>query len=179
MSKENIWTSALKRTIEPSAENAKGILDGICEELEQATKGRVHARFKAIKYKVRSIEALGLIPSDISQEVIDENAPNLKDASELYDSRRYGFDIVNDTYRYRPFEASIGALYPIKLYIDETIVRESTGQLTSWLSSEMNNTVAIVYDDEGLKECIRVIISSNKMAVILQRLVSQAQRSVR
>lgn len=170
----------MEHKIDSSAENVKGIMREICKELEQATGGKVLARFEEVKLKTiytglsGNIEmAAKLALARGTQETIDENALDREDASRFYDSQRYAFDIFNDNYRYRPFEVSVGALYPIKMFVDRTIVRESQKELSSWLSGEADGNVVSIDGDDDLRECLKAIINSRKMVVILQRLVTE------
>jgi hypothetical protein len=173
----SVWDEVFDQAIDHTTDRVIEIMEEQCRYLKEKTEGVVKARFAMVKLTYPTMAEESPLHAAIAEYArthvvrspIDANALRLKDAGISYSPRRYGFDVYNDTYEFRPFVAEVGALYPVKLSIDETIAKESRGDLKKWLEGGEGN-VAQVDSDDDLLGCFYAIVKSRKMRYILNML---------
>lgn len=174
----SIWDEVLGQPLDERTSNVVPFMNGQCDELYARSGGLINARFAEIKLRQPvqmsahpEMERFAeMMRSQIPQAPIDENALGLSDAGKLYAAKRYGFDVYNSTYEFRAFAATIGALYPIRLTIDETIAKESNEALSPWLGTDDKPNVATIRSDDDLRSCFYAIVRSRKMRFVLNAL---------
>lgn len=186
-SSENIWISALNGEFLNPTDDVIPLMEEQGRALEEATEGVVRGRFietqRVPKRRSTSFEGAGasfrelsrLVDSVYGTEEVD--ALPQRDIGGLYAEKTYGFDIYSDDYKYRPFEVTVGPVYPIKLSVDETIWRESRDEFLVLLpagSQDDDGRSVPVESGNNLMDFFRVIVRSRKMGFILRRLVKGA-----
>lgn len=175
---DSIWDEVFERPLDETTANVIPFMNQQCDELHERSGGLVNAQFREIKLckpvgapqTALEVAYAEMMRSAIPPAEIDVNALGLEDASQLYATKRYGFETYNSTYEFRAFVANVSAMYPITLAIDETIARESREELSSWLCDDKRPNIARISTDEDLRSCFYAIIRSRKMRFVLNAL---------
>lgn len=165
---ENLWPDSIESNY-ASTENIKLIMKDQASYLKEKTHGNVRLKFMQIKNVYSTAATYSLMTANKISQYFDngQNTERLKDANELYDSKSFGCEIYNDTYRFRLFEMDLRPLYPIFINIDEGIVEDIEKY---YLSEEfISNTIQIDSDEDYIK-LLKLIFGSRKLAFILDRL---------
>lgn len=176
MEDTNLWDIPSADTFEDTTDNIKGILKRQAEYLKNGTNGKVKAKFNKI---VDLKSGLSSVIAALSwSKTEDDEINNLQNANELYSSQRYGFEIYNDSFKFRIFEMNLSPLYPVSIYLDEGVLEDSGATLLgmSIQSGKYANEFKVTSDNE-LKECLQIVFSSKKVKYILYRLQQMADIS--
>ena len=151
MAYENLWDVPSVDILGDSTENVMVIMKQQAQYLKENTNGKVMGKFSRIKNIMVNIA--GLAPT-LSSEITDDNEiNNLSDANNLYKSQKYGFEIYNQTYKFRIFEMSLSPLYPISVMIDEGVLEDTQESLSNCIEKGSTNTAFIIRSDNELLEC--------------------------
>lgn len=168
MNYKNLWDIPPIDILGDSTENVVEIMKQQAQYLKEGTNGKVLGKFSKIKDVMTQIAGLA---AALSPEMSDDTEINkLSDANKLYRSQRYGFEIYNQTYRFRIFEMNLSPLYPISIMFDEGILEDTRESLSYCTEKGSADTTFIVKSDDDLLECLKVIFSSKKVKYILYRL---------
>lgn len=168
MAYENLWDVPSVDILGDSTENVMVIMKQQAQYLKENTNGKVMGKFSRIKNIMVNIA--GLAPT-LSSEITDDNEiNNLSDANNLYKSQKYGFEIYNQTYKFRIFEMSLSPLYPISVMIDEGVLEDTQESLSNCIEKGSTNTAFIIRSDNELLECLKIVFSSKKVKYILYKL---------
>lgn len=175
----NLWEAALHADLEDSTDDVVPLMNLQCQELKEATGGRVHGRFIELRRTSSEAAIVGVLKSFAKGvggiNTTEEDELPQRDISSDYDKKPYGFDVYSDDYAFRPFEISLGPVYPITLSVDEVIWRESREQFLECLATGERNAsdgVVNLYDGDQLMGCFKVIVNSRKMRFILRKMMS-------
>lgn len=171
MEYENLWNI-------PNGENPLDTTSNIVEimrqqgkYLKEGTNGKVFGKFNHIKNLAAGMQALSRA---VSFEVVDDpETSNLDDANKLYGAKKYGFEIYNNTYKFRVFEMLLTPVYPVNISLDEGIVEDTQHELINSYIEKLPeaNQFSVKSDDEFLT-FLRIVFSSKKVRYIIQRLQS-------
>lgn len=168
MEYENLWDVPSVDILGDSTENVMEIMKQQAQYLKEGTNGKVMGKFSRIKNIMTNIAGLA---AALSSEVTDDNEiNNLSDANNLYRNQKYGFEIYNQTYKFRIFEMSLSPLYPISVMIDEGVLEDTQESLSYCTEKGSTNTTCIVRSDKELLECLKIVFSSKKVKYILYKL---------
>lgn len=168
MDYENLWDVPSVDILGDSTENVMEIMKQQAQYLKEGTNGKVMGKFSRIKNIMANIAGLA---AALSSEVTDDNEiNNLSDANNLYRNQKYGFEIYNQTYKFRIFEMSLSPLYPISVMIDEGVLEDTLESLSYCTEKGSTNTTFIVRSDKELLECLKIVFSSKKVKYILYKL---------
>lgn len=168
MAYENLWNVPSVDILGDSTENVMEIMKQQAQYLKEGTNGKVMGKFSKIKNVMTSIAGLA---AALSPEISDDTEiSNLSDANNLYKSQRYGFEIYNQTYKFRIFEMNLSPLYPISIMFDEGVLEDTRENLGYCTEKGRTDTTFIVKSDNDLLECLKVVFSSKKVKYILYRL---------
>ncbi len=168
MAYENLWDVPSVDILGDSTENVMVIMKQQAQYLKENTNGKVMGKFSRIKNIMVNIAGLA---ATLSSEITDDNEiNNLSDANNLYKSQKYGFEIYNQTYKFRIFEMSLSPLYPISVMIDEGVLEDTQESLSNCIEKGSTNTAFIIRSDNELLECLKIVFSSKKVKYILYKL---------
>lgn len=168
MAYENLWDVPSVDILGDSTENVMVIMKQQAQYLKENTNGKVMGKFSRIKNIMVNIAGLA---ATLSSEITDDNEiNNLSDANNLYKSQKYGFEIYNQTYKFRIFEMSLSPLYPISVMIDEGVLEDTQDSLSNCIEKGSTNTAFIIRSDNELLECLKIVFSSKKVKYILYKL---------
>lgn len=168
MAYENLWDVPSVDILGDSTENVMVIMKQQAQYLKEDTNGKVMGKFSRIKNIMVNIAGLA---ATLSSEITDDNEiNNLSDANNLYKSQKYGFEIYNQTYKFRIFEMSLSPLYPISVMIDEGVLEDTQESLSNCIEKGSTNTAFIIRSDNELLECLKIVFSSKKVKYILYKL---------
>lgn len=168
MAYENLWDVPSVDILGDSTENVMVIMKQQAQYLKENTNGKVMGKFSRIKNIMVNIAGLA---ATLSSEITDDNEiNNLSDANNLYKSQKYGFEIYNQTYKFRIFEMSLSPLYPISVMIDEGVLEDTQQSLSNCIEKGSTNTAFIIRSDNELLECLKIVFSSKKVKYILYKL---------
>lgn len=168
MAYENLWDVPSVDILGDSTENVMVIMKQQAQYLKEDTNGKVRGKFSRIKNIMANIAGLA---ATLSSEITDDNEiNNLSDANNLYKSQKYGFEIYNQTYKFRIFEMSLSPLYPISVMIDEGVLEDTQESLSNCIEKGSTNTAFIIRSDNELLECLKIVFSSKKVKYILYKL---------
>ena len=155
MAYENLWDVPSVDILGDSTENVMEIMKQQAQYLKEGTNGKVMGKFSRIKNIMANIAGLA---AALSSEVTDDNEiNNLSDANNLYKSQKYGFEIYNQTYKFRIFEMSLSPLYPISVMIDEGVLEDTQESLSNCIEKGSTNTIFIIRSDNELLECLKIV----------------------
>lgn len=175
MDTENLWEDLFSSNDINTTDSFISIIDSYAQDLEAASRNKVHARFTQIKITESSPL---LISQEYAQTVksVFQNSKTEKDqlsqidANSLYDTHRYAFDIYGDEYKFRVFTADVGPVYPVRVKPDKDICHEVEDDLERFLDSYTDTLNYWINDDEAVHSFFKVIIKSRKMQFMVKRL---------
>lgn len=179
MNIENLWISPDYNIHDQFTDNIKRILSEQSEYLKKNTDGTVFGKFRVIK-EVNHIPSTVDIASLLKSEVDDEDTKGLANADDLYDEKRYCYEIYNKTYKYRPFEMHLSPIYPILLIPDGGIWEDEENELKKVaLCTDSTKNEVQIDSDEMLVDVLKVIFRSKRVQYIVSRLkeLSLSQKS--
>lgn len=132
--------------------------------LDKKTNGKVKATFSKIDYKKTAVDLIGTISSFMPQteEILEKDLEGKVNINEIYNYTKYKFELYNDTYRFRAFILYFRPIFPLEIEVDEGIKEE--------LKLEAKETIN---NDEDLKSIITSVFSSNKLQLIIKKLVTK------
>lgn len=169
MEYENLWDIPSEDSLNNTTENVSMIMKQQAEHLKIGTHGKVMGKFSKINDFVQS---LAILSTTASAGSIDDNEiKQLTDANRLYRAQRFGFEIYNQTYRFRILEIILTPLYPITICIDEGVLEDTKSEL--WLHFERRDdreNQYIINSDDDLLGCLKTVFSSKKVKYILYKL---------
>lgn len=146
---------------------------GDCAQaLGKKTDGKVCGRFTKAKKLTGMEVAVAELTKNMSALPV-ANA-DLPDTNELYASKRYAFDIISDTCRFRLFSVVLKPVYPIELTFDEGVFKEMREDSLSLKYGSKETRTMKVYSDDGLMAAFTDAISTRKVKYLLRRLCEEA-----
>lgn len=164
-----------------TTENIDNIMEQQCNYLYEITNGKVFAVFGEIKLDgsmITVVQALANAVKNVSgitgiQETIaDSSTKELIDAKDMYYTKRYGFEICTDKYRFRLFEIIISPIYPVDIIIDEGICNNIEDKLIDiTIHTEKFNQFKIG-NEEMFCSVLQLILQDKKVHYILHKLKS-------
>lgn len=171
MKYENLWVIPSTNDEINKTDNIFEIVRQQGQYLKEHTNGKIFGKFAKIK-KVSPLSTMGAVLSTLAtREVLQNDDSNaLIDANDFYVDQKYGFEIYNNTYKFRVFEMIISPVYPAHIIIDEGITEYIEAELISFVEKGKEANHYIFESDESLIECLRLIFSSKKVKYILYKL---------
>lgn len=168
-----LWDESLDGSELNTTDNVVGLMGKCARSLGDKTHGKVRARFIKVKALVGAQALADLLKTSPQLSSNDE----LSDANGLYSDKRYAFDIVNDTYRFRLLVMDLKPVYPIKLTFDEGVFEEMRkSSLESRRCANEASSLSVVSDD-ALMATFSEAISTKKVRYLLQKLCQDDTKS--
>lgn len=168
----DLWGDVLDK-----ANNAEEILPFIKEQanlLGEKTKRKVLAKFEKIKYKYKGNSSgvttmLATISASISaihgltdeKVEIDDNE-NLENASKLFQTADYKFEIYNEHYKFRLFTLKFRSTYPIEIDVEYGILEEKSTKLTIKTKEELEDKLTEIFNSAKVKFIINKMMETKK-----------------
>lgn len=92
------------------------------------------------------------------------------DANKLYQTKKYVFEIINETYRFELFRIEIGPLFPIIMNIDEGVYKDIQQLLSNFKKpAELSHSITID-SQQNLEIAFYTIQKSKKLKYIVMEL---------
>ncbi len=173
----NVWAGIFASGLPLSTIYVAPYFEEQCEQIEQGSGGRVHARFARIRMEPRSAAqtpaGATLLVKKIADSLAEEerDALSQQDFNDVYDPHTYSFDVYNETYKFRVLTLRLGAMYPIQLKLDKGI-QDGLGELLGDYACKSGTVGDIWIDDDrelaGFMEMLAT--RSGKLRFVLRRL---------
>lgn len=164
---ETLWDDSLDSRDITTTGNVVGLMGKATEALREKTDGNVRGRFIKVK-KLAGAEAALLELSKASSKLLDNDG--LADANDLYASKRYAYDIISGTYRFRLFSVVLEPVYPLDLVFDEGVLKEMReASLTPYSGPNASGAIRVDNDDD-LMAVFSNAIATRKVKYLLQKL---------
>ena len=178
MKYDNLWDIPSDNEDLNSTDNIYDIMRDQSQYLKKNTNGRIFGKFSKIK-KVNPLSTMGIVLNAFSTKEILQNddSNSLLDANELYSNQKYGFEIYNDSYKFRVFEMIISPVYPAHIIIDEGIIENIEDSILSYSEKGKEANHYIIGSDDDLIGCLRLIFSSKKVKYILFKLQQSKEQN--
>lgn len=170
---DDMWASALMEDDTISSDNVLDLMREVCQSLKKASEGKVLARFKNIRMLPGLEFAVQF--SKRASKITEDNEDGLSDANELYSPKRYSFDLYNEKYKFRIFDLTLSPIYPLDISFDEDIFTEVKDLLLVHAELKGTGCKVSVSNDEELKSCIQIAISSKKVRFIVKKMAEFPQ----
>ncbi|PWJ70824.1 hypothetical protein B0O40_0674 [Ruminococcaceae bacterium R-25] len=164
-------------------DNIFSIMNLQCKSLYEKTNGKVFAIFGEIRTDGTLIQMAKNISEvmkvinrkPISGEVIDGiSAYERVDVSSMYATKKYGFEVCTETYRFRLFALNISPTYPLEIEIDEEICNSIRDDISGFVLPSNNNNIFKISGDDCFCEVIKRVIQDTKVKYILNELLKKA-----
>ena len=172
MEKIDLWGNILEDT-----NNAEAILSFIKEQaklLGEKTQGKILAKFEKIKYTYRANQnaamttmltslasTLSAIHVSTNEKIEVEENENLEDASKLFQSADYKFEIYSNQYKFRLFTLKYKSIFPIKIEVEYGILDEKTTNLIIDSKDELEEKLFEIFNSSKVKFIINKMITNN------------------
>lgn len=165
-----LWDDSFDSCDVASTGNVVELMSRATKALRKKTDGKVRGRFIKVKSLAESQVALSELAKATSRFLYDDD---LADANQLYASKRYAYDIISGTYRFRLFSVVLEPVYPIDLIFDEGVSKEmEESSPGSQLGQSASGVISITSDDE-LMVAFANAISTRKVKYLLRRLCEE------
>ena len=182
---DNFWADIIDRPLEKSAENVEAIMQGQCEDVKAASRGLIEARFIKLSFTTKKTTNMWT-SQEISQQFtgpktvkVEETALDLTDANDSYSPSDYAFDLFTTEYKFRVLTMRLGAVYPIDLVLDDDIFRQTKDLYAEEIQISEENGRIVVQNDNELKGCLKIIISTNEKMKFVVRKMIESERALR
>lgn len=154
----DLWGDVLDKT-----KNAEDILPFIKEQaklLGKKTNQKVLAKFEKIKYTYKGNNSAITMITTLSASIsamhglknekveIDDNK-NLENASKLFQTADYKFEIYNEHYKFRLFTLKFRSIYPIEIDVEYGILEETS--LTIETKEELESKLTEIFNSPKVK----------------------------
>lgn len=175
---DNFWADIIDRPLEKSAENVEAIMQGQCEDVKAASRGLIEARFIKLSFTTKKTTNMWT-SQEIRQQFtgpktvkVEETSLDLTDANDSYSPSDYAFDLFTTEYKFRVLTMRLGAVYPIDLVLDDDIFRQTKDLYAEEIQISEENGRIVVQNDNELKGCLKIIISTNeKMKFVVRKMI--------
>ena len=182
---DNFWADIIDRPLEKSAENVEAIMQGQCEDVKAASRGLIEARFIKLSFTTKKTTNMWT-SQEIRQQFtrpktvkVEETALDLTDANDSYSPSDYTFDLFTTEYKFRVLTMRLGAVYPIDLVLDDDIFRQTKDLYAEEIQISEENGRIVVQNDNELKGCLKIIISTNEKMKFVVRKMIESERALR
>ncbi len=182
---DNFWADIIDRPLEKSAENVEAIMQGQCEDVKAASRGLIEARFIKLSFTTKKTTNMWT-SQEIRQQFtgpktvkVEETALDLTDANDSYSPSDYAFDLFTTEYKFRVLTMRLGAVYPIDLVLDDDIFRQTKDLYAEEIQISEENGRIVVQNDNELKGCLKIIISTNEKMKFVVRKMIESERALR
>lgn len=182
---DNFWADIIDRPLEKSAENVEAIMQGQCEDVKAASRGLIEARFIKLSFTTKKTTNMWT-SQEIRQQFtgpktvkVEETALDLTDANDSYSPSDYNFDLFTTEYKFRVLTMRLGAVYPIDLVLDDDIFRQTKDLYAEEIQISEENGRIVVQNDNELKGCLKIIISTNEKMKFVVRKMIESERALR
>lgn len=182
---DNLWADIIDRPLEKSAENVEAIMQGQCEDVKAASRGLIEARFIKLSFTTKKTTNMWT-SQEIRQQFtgpktvkVEETALDLTDANDSYSPSDYAFDLFTTEYKFRVLTMRLGAVYPIDLVLDDDIFRQTKDLYAEEIQISEENGRIVVQNDNELKGCLKIIISTNEKMKFVVRKMIESERALR
>lgn len=182
---DNFWADIIDRPLEKSAENVEAIMQGQCEDVKAASRGLIEARFIKLSFTTKKTTNMWT-SQEIRQQFtgpktvkVEETALDLTDANDSYSPSDYAFDLFTTEYKFRVLTMRLGAVYPIDLVLDDDIFRQTKDLYAEEIQITEENGRIVVQNDNELKGCLKIIISTNEKMKFVVRKMIESERALR
>lgn len=182
---DNFWADIIDRPLEKSAENVEAIMQGQCEDVKAASRGLIEARFIKLSFTTNKTTNMWT-SQEIRQQFtgpktvkVEETALDLTDANDSYSPSDYAFDLFTTEYKFRVLTMRLGAVYPIDLVLDDDIFRQTKDLYAEEIQISEENGRIVVQNDNELKGCLKIIISTNEKMKFVVRKMIESERALR
>lgn len=169
MEYENLWNIPATDNLGDSTENVVSIMRQQAQYLKTGTTGKILGKFSKIKNVIPSMaEVIAALPTE---QIEGDETRQLADANSFYRPQKYGFEIYNQSYKFRILEINLSPLYPILVSFDEGVLEDTKEELCyCGIKNGEDATQFIIRSDEELIESLRIVLSSKKIKYILYKL---------
>lgn len=182
---DNFWADIIDRPLEKSAENVEAIMQGQCEDVKAASRGLIEARFIKLSFTTKKTTNMWT-SQEIRQQFtgpktvkVEETALDLTDANDSYSPSDYAFDLFTTEYKFRVLTMRLGAVYPIDLVLDDDIFRQTKDLYAEEIQISEENGRIVVQNDNELRGCLKIIISTNEKMKFVVRKMIESERALR
>ena len=169
----DLWGNILENN--KSAETVITFLTEQAKLLAQKTENKVFAKFERIKYTYREGKAAGMtamlsavtstmsVLTDIGGRTveIDENA-ELENASSLFKTADYKFEIYSSKYKFRMFTLNYKPIFPLVLDVEYGILEDRSEKLTINDMDELEKYLVDIFTSSKVKFIIKKMIEAEK-----------------
>ena len=171
----NLWEEIVGKDDIKTTEGAVEFVKEQCRYLNRSTGGKVRGRFIRTAKHVLAPSLADIIggsemPSRLGEPISETPEDDLADANDLYELKRYSFDILSNTYRFRVFDVILGPVYPVAMELDEGIYEEQKADLYLRFSCDDKRCSLTIEDEGGFAEAFSISIRSKKVRFILRQL---------
>lgn len=104
---------------------------------------------------------------------------DLTDANDSYSPSDYAFDLFTTEYKFRVLTMRLGAVYPIDLVLNDDIFRQTKDLYAEEIQISEENGRIVVQNDNELKGCLKIIISTNEKMKFVVRKMIESERALR
>ena len=163
---DNVWAGVFGEDISYSTKNVIPFFKRQCEQIKVGSNGRVRARFKKLEFTERqanlpsSVSAMGLIPA--GGEVVREEMDALDgiDLNDFFEPSDYAFDVYSEKYKFRVLTLELGAIYPLRFYLDDAIENELDDALEAYGDPADNVKGLWIQSDDELSALIKLSLQA-------------------
>lgn len=168
---DNLWDDALDNNELTTTDRVVELMGDCAKSLGKRTNGKVRGRFIRAKQLAGAGVAVAEMSKILAAFPVEDD--DLSDANDLYSSKRYAFDIISDTYRFRLFSVLLRPVYPIDLAFDEGVLKEmGEDSFCPQYGSKGTGTVRVCGDDD-LMTAFTNAVSTRKVRYLLRRLCEE------
>ena len=160
-------------------------MQGQCEDVKAASRGLIEARFIKLSFTTKKTTNMWT-SQEIRQQFtgpktvkVEETALDLTDANDSYSPSDYAFDLFTTEYKFRVLTMRLGAVYPIDLVLDDDIFRQTKDLYAEEIQISEENGRIVVQNDNELKGCLKIIISTNEKMKFVVRKMIESERALR
>ena len=172
METKDLWGDILDKS--KTAEDVIPFIKEQASLLGEKTKQKVLAKFEKIKYTYKSNNSgLTTMLTSISASLsamhglsdekveIDDNE-NLENASQLFKTADYKFEIYNEHYKFRLFTLKFRSTYPIELDVEYGILEEKSTKLTIKTKEELERKLIDIFNSAKVRFVISKMVEVKK-----------------
>ena len=173
----DLWGNVLE-----NSKNAEAVIIFLKEQAEllsEKTNNKVFAKFEKINYTYRGSKTsnmtamLSAVSSTLSALTdiggttveVEENA-KLENASSLFKTADYKFEIYSSKYKFRMFTLNYKPIFPLILDVESGIVQENSTKIT-------------INDMDELEENITDIFTSSKVKFIIGKMIEAEKNNIK
>lgn len=166
----NLWEDSREDDY-VTTENIKKICHAQINNLKKNTGDKIKGTFARVNNPYAAMTKVAKTLAS-SEKLEDSESSAVKDANDLYDDPVYGFEIFNQTYRFRIFDIRLAPVYPVKIHLDEGVQNDIEDEIYEYKNQDRIYGYSANNDDEFI-EILKAALNSKKVKYIRDQLLKE------